>query len=155
TGVDLPGERAGQVRAVERMGPVETATMAFGQGLTATPLQIASAYAAIANGGTWVRPHVVRRIVDENGSVVKELTADRREVIDASVASTMRSMLEAVTQKGGTGESLRLPGYRFGGKTGTAQKVDPATRRYSTDRWASSFVGFAPLENPRLVLFVM
>jgi cell division protein FtsI (penicillin-binding protein 3) len=155
TGIDLPGERAGQVRALERMGPVETATMSFGQGLTATPLQVAAAYAAIANGGTWVRPHVLRRVTDGSGAVVHQATVERRRVIDESLAQTMREMLEAVTQKGGTASSLTIPGYRFAGKTGTAQKVDPVTRRYSTDRWASSFVGFAPAEDPRLVIFVM
>jgi cell division protein FtsI (penicillin-binding protein 3) len=143
TGVDLPGERAGQIRAVARMGPVETATMSFGQGLTATPLQIAAAYAAVANGGTLYRPHVARG------------PAEGHRVIDESLANTLRAMLYAVTQKGGTGEKLSLPGYRFAGKTGTAQKVDPATRQYSREKWASSFVGFAPLDDPRLVIYTM
>jgi cell division protein FtsI (penicillin-binding protein 3) len=155
TGIDLPGERAGQLRSVPHMGPVETATMSFGQGLTATPLQMAAAYAAIANGGVWVRPHVLRRVVDGQGMVREEPAIERRRVIDESLARTMRGMLEAVTQKGGSAEKLSIPGYRFAGKTGTAQKVDPMTRRYSTDRWASSFVGFAPATDPRLVIFVM
>jgi cell division protein FtsI (penicillin-binding protein 3) len=137
------------------MGPVEVATMSFGQGLTATPLQLAAAYAAIANGGTWYRPHVMRRIVDGSGGMKAEAKVEGRRVIALELARTMRGMLEAVTQKGGTGEKLVLPGYRFAGKTGTAQKVDPVTRHYSTDKWASSFVGFAPLEDPRLVIFVM
>jgi cell division protein FtsI (penicillin-binding protein 3) len=143
TGVDLPGERAGQVRAVAKMGPVETATMAFGQGVTVTPLQLAAAYAAIANGGTLYRPHVARGA--PQGS----------RVIDESLASTLRQLLFAVTQKGGTAQRLLIPGYHFGGKTGTAQKVDPATRRYSADKWAASFVGFAPFDEPRIVLYVM
>jgi cell division protein FtsI (penicillin-binding protein 3) len=155
SGVDLPGERAGQIRSTERMGPVETATMSFGQGLTATPLQIAAGYAAIANGGVWHRPHVVRRVVDAGGAVAMEAAVESRRVIDPSLAATMRTMLHAVTEKGGTAEKVSLPGYRFAGKTGTAQKVDPVTRHYSTDKWASSFVGFAPLEDPRLVIFVM
>jgi cell division protein FtsI (penicillin-binding protein 3) len=155
TGIDLPGERAGQIRSVPHMGPVETATMSFGQGLTATPLQMAAAYATLANGGTWVRPHVLRRVVDSSGVVREEPAIERRRVVDESLAKTMRGMLEAVTQKGGSAEKLSIPGYRFAGKTGTAQKVDPMTRRYSTDRWASSFVGFAPAQDPRLVIFVM
>ncbi len=155
TGVDLPGERAGQVRSAPRMGPVETATMSFGQGLTATPLQIAAGYAAIANGGTWYKPHVMRRITDGEGRTVAESTVESRRVIAPELAATMRTMLHAVTQKGGTAEKLSLPGYLFSGKTGTAQKVDPLTKHYSTDKWASSFVGFAPAENPRLVIFVM
>jgi cell division protein FtsI (penicillin-binding protein 3) len=143
TGVDLPGERAGQVRSAARMGSVETATMAFGQGMTATPLQIAIAYAAIANGGTLYKPHVGRA------------TTQGTRVIDESLAATLRTMLNAVTMKGGTADKLAIPGYRFGGKTGTAQKVDPATRRYSADKWNSSFVGFAPFDDPRIVLYVV
>jgi cell division protein FtsI (penicillin-binding protein 3) len=155
TGVDLPGERAGQVRSVERMGPVETATMAFGQGLTATPLQVASAYAAVANGGTLYRPHILQRVVDPSGATVQEPQVVGRRVISPELAATMRNFLHAVTQKGGTAQKLSLPGYTFAGKTGTAQKVDPLTRHYSPAFWAASFVGFAPKENPRLVLFVM
>src|SRR5262249_29111877 len=116
TGVDLPGERAGQVRDVPRMGPVETATMSFGQGLTATPLQIAAGYAAIATGGVWHKPHVMRRVVDPTGQTVEEAKDESRRVIDESVASTMKQMLIAVTQKGGTAEKLQLPGYTFAGK---------------------------------------
>jgi cell division protein FtsI (penicillin-binding protein 3) len=155
TGVDLPGERAGQVRSVERMGPVETATMAFGQGLTATPLQVTAAYAAVANGGTLYRPHVMRRVVDPAGVVVQEAQVQGRRVISAELAETMRGFLHAVTQKGGTAQKLSIPGYTFAGKTGTAQKVDPLTRHYSPTFWAASFVGFAPSVNPRLVLFVL
>jgi cell division protein FtsI (penicillin-binding protein 3) len=155
TGVDLPGERAGQIRAAERMGPVETATMSFGQGLTATPLQIAAGYAAIANGGTWYRPHVMSKIVSPDGQTVQEAHPSGRRVISPELAATLRGMLYAVTQKGGTAEKMSLPGYKFAGKTGTAQEVDPATRRYSPDKWASSFVGFAPLDNPRILVFVM
>jgi cell division protein FtsI (penicillin-binding protein 3) len=155
TGVDLPGERAGQVRSAARMGPVETATMSFGQGITATPLQLATAYAAIANGGTWYRPHVMKRIVDGAGQDVAAAAVEGRRVIAPEIAATMRAMLLAVTQKGGTAEKLTIPGYTFAGKTGTAQKVDPLTRHYSTDKWASSFVGFAPVDDPRLVIFVM
>ncbi|MDB4967754.1 MAG: Peptidoglycan glycosyltransferase [Myxococcales bacterium] len=155
TGVDLPGERAGQIRALEKMGPVETATMAFGQGLTATPLQVTAAYAAIANGGTLYRPHVIRRVLSPEGQTVQEAQVVGRRAISADLASTMRTMLHAVSQKGGTAQKLSVPGYLFAGKTGTAQKVDPVTRRYSPTNWAASFVGFAPYDHPRLVLFVL
>ena len=90
TGVDLPGERAGQVRSAERMGPVETATMSFGQGLTATPLQVAAAYAAIANGGTLYRPHVMRRVLSPEGQVVQEAPVVGERVISPELAETMR-----------------------------------------------------------------
>jgi cell division protein FtsI (penicillin-binding protein 3) len=156
TGVDLPGERAGIVRSTERMGPVETATMSFGQGpLTATPLQVATGYAAIANGGTWYRPHIMRRVLSPEGQTVQEAQVAGRRVISPELAATMRGLLHTVTQKGGTAQKLSVPGYLFAGKTGTAQKVDPVTRHYSPTNWAASFVGFAPYQNPRLVLFVM
>jgi cell division protein FtsI (penicillin-binding protein 3) len=155
TGVDLPGERAGQIRSLQKMGPVETATMSFGQGLTATPLQVAAAYGTVANGGIWHKPHVLRRVVDPLGQTAAEAKDEPRRVLSDETSAQLRLMLHAVTQKGGTAEHLQLPGYTFAGKTGTAQKVDPVTRHYSTDKWASSFVGFAPADKPRLVLFVM
>ncbi len=155
TGVDLPGERAGSIRPLAKMGPVETATTSFGQGMTATPLQLAAAYATIANGGTLYRPHLTRRILDAEGRVSSTASVEGHRVIDEKLAATVRGMLFAVSQKGGTAEKLSIPGYHFGGKTGTAQKVDPATRQYSKEKWASSFVGFAPVEDPRLVVYVM
>jgi cell division protein FtsI (penicillin-binding protein 3) len=155
TGVDLPGERAGLLRPARRWGEIELATISFGQGMTATPLQVAAGYAAVANGGTWYKPHVVRRVLDERGQPVAEIAAEGRRVLDERTARTMREMLAAVVGPGGTGEKLVIPGYPAAGKTGTAQKVDPVTRHYSTDKWASSFVGFAPLDDPRLVLMVV
>lgn len=153
TGVDLPGERAGQLRPVRRWGEIELATISFGQGMTATQLQIAAGYAAIANGGTWFRPHAIRRVVDERGGVV-ETAPEGHRVLDTGTARTLREMLHAVMLKGGTGDDLAIPGYPAAGKTGTAQKVDPMTRRYSTDKWVSSFVGFAPYQAPRLLIMV-
>ena len=155
TGVDLPGERTGQIRSAEKMGPVETATMSFGQGLTATPLQVAAGYAALANGGTWYKPHVLRRIVGPEGQTVQEAQPAGRRVVSPELAATMRTLLHAVSLKGGTAQKLSVPGYLFAGKTGTAQKVDPVTRRYSPSNWVASFIGFAPYEAPRLVLFVI
>lgn len=154
TGVDLPGERAGVLRSSKRWGEIELATIAFGQGMTATQMQLAAGYAAIANGGMLLRPHLVRRILDEKGRTLREITPDGRRVIREETARTMRAMLHAVMQKGGTGEKLAIPGYPAGGKTGTAQKVDPLTHRYSPDKWMSSFIGFAPVEDARLVLVV-
>ncbi len=129
--------------------------MSFGQGLTATPLQIATAYAAIANGGMLYRPHVMRRVLSPEGQTVQEAQVVGHRVISPELAATMRTLLHAVTQKGGTAQKLSVPGYLFAGKTGTAQKVDPVTRHYSPTKWVSSFVGFAPYRSPRIVLFVM
>ena len=155
SGVDLPGERAGTLRPAAKWGEIELVTISFGQGVTATPLQLAAAYASIANGGTLYKPHVTRRVLDEKGAVIKETAPEGKRILAADTAATMKAMLHAVTEKGGTAEKLAIPGYPAGGKTGTAQKVDPLTRRYSTEKWASSFVGFAPLDDPRLVIFVM
>jgi cell division protein FtsI (penicillin-binding protein 3) len=94
-------------------------------------------------------------VVDRAGRTALEPTRESHRIVDGGVAATMRAMLLAVTQKGGTAERLSVPGYTFAGKTGTAQKVDPVTRHYSTDKWASSFVGFAPADDPRLVIFVV
>ena len=132
------------------MGPVETATMSFGQGLTATPLQVAAGYAAIANGGTLYRPHVMRRVLSPEGQTVQEAQVEGRRVIGAGAGDDdARRCCTAVTQKGGTAQKLSVPGYLFAGKTGTAQKVDPVTRHYSPTNWAASFVGFAPYRDRR------
>jgi cell division protein FtsI (penicillin-binding protein 3) len=155
TGVDLPGERGGLLRGAGSWGEVGFATISFGQGMTATPLQLASALAAYANGGVLYRPHIVKRVVDRKGNVVLARNPEGQRVVRPEVARTMREMMRAVMLKKGTGEKIDIPGYPVAGKTGTAQKVDPATRRYSPDRWASSFMGFAPYDSPRLVLFVM
>jgi cell division protein FtsI (penicillin-binding protein 3) len=155
TGVDLPGERAGQVRPVSDWGDIAFANISFGQGMTATPLQLAAALAAVANGGTLYRPHIVRRIVSPTGQTLLDAPASGRRVMSSGTAEQVSRMLRAVMQKKGTGEKLDIPGYPVAGKTGTAQKVDPSTRRYSPDFWASSFMGYAPFDSPRLLLFVV
>ena len=155
TGIDLPGERSGQVRPVAEWGDVAFANISFGQGMTATPMQIASAMAAFANGGILYRPHVVSRVVSSTGQTVLESHPEGKRVMSAHTASQMRQMLRAVMEKKGTGDTLDIPGYPVAGKTGTAQKVDPNTRRYSPEFWASSFIGFAPYDDPRILLFVM
>ncbi|MFO0576018.1 MAG: penicillin-binding protein [Polyangia bacterium] len=155
SGVDLPGERAGQVRPVAEWGDVAFANISFGQGMTATPLQLATALAAFANGGTLYRPHILKKIVSPTGEVVLEARREGHRVVSERTAAALRQMMRAVMLKKGTGEKLDIPGYPVAGKTGTAQKVDPATRRYSQEHWASSFMGYAPYDDPRLVLFVM
>lgn len=155
TGVDLPGERAGQVRPVGEWGDVAFANISFGQGMTATPLQLAAALGAFANGGTLYRPHILKKVVSSTGEVMLEAKPEGRRVVSERTATMARQMMRAVMLKKGTGEKLDIPGYPVAGKTGTAQKVDPATRRYSPEHWASSFMGFAPFDDPRLLLFVM
>src|SRR5690606_32048231 len=133
TGLPLPGEASGVLRPRGRPWyDVETANAAFGQGISVTTVQLAVAMSAIANGGKLMAPILVRRISDARGEVVKEWTPHvRREVVPAWVAKTVSEMLTAVAEAGGTGVEAAMSGYRVAGKTATAQKVDPATGRYS------------------------
>lgn len=155
TGIDLPGEMAGLTRPVARWGRIHLVTTAFGQGIAVTPLQLARAFAAIANGGTLMRPYVIKRVTDDDG-VVRHLgapTAERR-VLSPETAAQVTEMLVRVTEAG-TGKQARIDGFRVAGKTGTAQKVDPGSGRYHPRDRMSSFVGFAPADDPALVVLVV
>ena len=155
TGVGLPGEARGLV-PVPR-SELDVATQSFGHHLMATPLQIATAFAAIANGGTLLRPHLVKRVVDPNGGEVLEEAHPevvRRAVSRSTAATLSRWLVGVVEDPEGTGRRARLEGFRVAGKTGTARKVDPVSGGYVTDRHRSSFVGFAPAESPRVVVGV-
>jgi cell division protein FtsI (penicillin-binding protein 3) len=152
-GSGLPGEAKGSLPFPR--ADVTLATQSFGQGLTASPLQITAAMAAIANGGTLLRPHLVRRVVDTaTGEVLDEASPEvvRRAVSADTAATIARWLVGVVEDPKGTGKRARLDGWRVAGKTGTAQKADPVTGGYSADRRFSSFVGFAPAEAPRVVI---
>ncbi len=154
-GVDLPGERRGQLPFPK--ADITLATQSFGQGLTATPLQVVAAMGAIANGGTLMRPVLVKRVLDPaDGSVLDQgAPTPVRRVISATTAATMSRWLTGVVEDAdGTGKRARPDGWRVAGKTGTAQKSDPVSGGYSADRHFSSFVGFAPAESPRVVIGV-
>ncbi len=156
--IPLPGEASGVLRPRGRPWvEVETANASFGQGISVTSLQLATAMSAIAGDGKLLEPVLVRRVTDVDGNTVREaeLPRVRREAVPSRVAKLMREMLVSVTEKGGTGEEAAVKGFRVGGKTSTAQKVDPGTGRYSTDKFTSSFVGFIPAEKPRLVIAVV
>ncbi len=156
TGVDLPGEINGVLHAPSRWFEIDLAAISFGQGLTVTPLQLAMATAAIANGGYLMSPYVVEKVTDSYGQIKIENSARvRRKVVGRDVADQVREMMTTVTEPGGTGVKAAVPGYRVAGKTGTAQKVDPVTGGYSMDRSVSSFVGFVPADDPRLVILVV
>jgi cell division protein FtsI (penicillin-binding protein 3) len=157
TGLPLPGEASGVLRPRGRAWfDVETANASFGQGISVTTVQLAVAMAAIANGGKLVEPILVKRITDSRGNVVKEWSPKvKRDVVPASVARTVAEMLTAVVESGGTGVEAAMSGFRVAGKTATAQKVDPATGKYSEDRYTASFVGFVPADKPRLVVAVV
>lgn len=147
TGIDIPGEAKGIMHDPANVGPVELATMGFGQSLTITPIQLLRCGAAIVNGGTLVTPHFGKNILDAEGKVLKTLTYETEEaVISAATSDTMRMALESVVSEGG-GSKASIPGYRIGGKTATSQKLPRSAHKY-----ISSFLGFAPVENPQIMV---
>ncbi|MGA7744243.1 MAG: penicillin-binding transpeptidase domain-containing protein [Polyangia bacterium] len=156
TGVGLPGERRGTVRPVSRWGEIELATQAFGQGLTVTPLQMATAYAAIASGGVYHPPRLATRLVSSDGhSEPVPLPPGARaetRVLSESTARTMLTIMQGVTEDG-TAKLAAIPGYPVAGKTGTAQKV--SNGRYDPSKYLAAFVGIVPADNPRVVIAVM
>ena len=153
TGIDLPGEAAGILK--KRMYGIDLATTAFGQGVSVSAVQLVNAMSAIANGGTLMKPYVVEKIIDDKGQVVQQFDPQPiRRVLSADSAQKMARMMETVTGEGGTGTKAAIEGMRVAGKTGTAQKVDPLTRGYSSKR-IGSFIGFAPADKPKLTIAVI
>lgn len=153
-GVELPGEVRGILNPLP-WRPHLLSNVAFGHGITATPMQMVAAYGAIANGGVLRKPLLVRSI-RRPGSLDPEIfqAEEIRRVMTPGEAATMRLMLTAATEANATGFLARIPGYFVGGKTGTAQKVDAVKGGYKKDMYISSFAGFAPAHNPRFVIFV-
>jgi cell division protein FtsI/penicillin-binding protein 2 len=150
TGIELAGEEAGQVLRLDQYSGSSMGNLPIGQGESVTPLQLATAYAAIANGGIMRRPRLIDRVAGEPTP-----EPGGRRVISAGTAATVRQMLEGVVEAGGTGAAAAIPGYSLAGKTGTANKVDPATGTYSKTRFIGSFVGFAPVKDPKVLVTVM
>ncbi|MBD0370647.1 MAG: transpeptidase family protein [Pyrinomonadaceae bacterium] len=154
TGVELPGETSGLVRPVARWQPTSMGSIAMGQEVGVTPLQMAAAFGAIANDGVRISPHLVREIRASDGTVTYQAQPEQRRVVSAETAKTLRGMLESVTVSG-TAKKAQVEGYTAAGKTGTAQKIDPKTKTYSATKYIGSFVGFAPVENPAVVIIVV
>lgn len=153
-GVDLPGEARGTVLPLPWRQHL-LSNISFGHGITATPLQIANAYAAIANGGVLNVPYLVQSIRDgETGAIKEVYSKPIRRVLTPEQASQMRLMLTGVTGPGGTGGNARVNGFYVAGKTGTAQKVNPNGRGYLRGAYISSFAGFIPSNNPRFVIYI-
>jgi membrane peptidoglycan carboxypeptidase len=125
----------------------------MGHEIGVTALQAVAAYACIANGGEWVKPHLINRISSPSGDALVGPQIERRQVVSEATAATLKAMLEGVVVQG-TGKAARLGGYRAAGKTGTAQKIDEATGRYSNVRYVASFAGFAPVDNPEVACVV-
>jgi len=148
TEIDLGGERTGFIRPAKQAKD-------FGQGMTATSLQLAVAMAAIANGGKLMRPFVVKTVKDQSGRVVKEVKPHEiRRVISPETSRKVVRILEGVVSEDGTGPLAAISGYRAAGKTGTSQKVDPRTKSYSEKDYVAIFVGFVPADNPKMVILV-
>ena len=156
TGIDLPGEREGFVRPIKEAKEIDKATAYFGQGLTVNSLHLVMAMAAIANGGKLMRPYVVKEVRDLRGRVI-EKTEPRlvRKVLSPEAARITTRILEGVVEEKGTGSLAAVSGYRIAGKTGTSQKVDPRTRRYSNKNYVALFIGFAPVDKPKMVMLVV
>lgn len=153
TGIKLPGENRGLLRPVDDWTATSIGYTAIGQELSVTPVQMISAESAIANGGLLRSPQVIRKVV-RGGEVMLQGQPDPRRVIDERTAATMREMMEQVILQG-TGKGFAQPlGYTAAGKTGTAQKIDPATGRYAKRAYEDSFIGFAPLNNPVVTILV-
>ncbi|HEV2883775.1 MAG TPA: penicillin-binding transpeptidase domain-containing protein [Pyrinomonadaceae bacterium] len=154
TGVELPGETAGLLRPVNRWQPSSIGSVAIGQEVGVTPVQMAAAFGTLANDGVRVSPHLVKEIRNASGSSVYRPVPEQRRVITKETAMALRGMLEGVTLNG-TATKAQLDGYTAAGKTGTAQKIDPTTRAYSKTKFVASFVGFAPVSNPAVVIVVV
>lgn len=156
TGVDLPGESRGLLHRLEHWGSYSIASVSMGQEVGVTPLQIVTAVSVVANGGLLHRPHVVQQMT--RGDQVLALDEpsgmdEPRRVVRPETAATLRQLMEGVILHG-TGKAARLDGWTAGGKTGTAQKIDPVTGRYSSTNVIASFAGFAPINNPAVTILV-
>lgn len=153
TGIDLQGEGTGILFNLERVGPVEQATTAFGQGVSVTPIQQVTAVSAAINGGTLYTPYIAKELIDpKTGEVVMEKKpAAKRKVISEKTSEQIRYALESVVAQG-TGGKAFVEGYRVGGKTGTAQKAQNG--RYLENNHVVSFIGFAPADDPKIVIYI-
>jgi cell division protein FtsI (penicillin-binding protein 3) len=156
TGIELPGETRGLTKPVSRWSKVSIAAISMGQEIGISPLQLAGLVSTFANDGVWVAPRIIAGKVEPQGTpqTVAFHPGASRRVISSYTAAEMRSMMQKVVLEG-TGRKAILEGYTAAGKTGTAQKVDPATGAYSKTKYIGSFAGFAPLNNPQIVVAVI
>ena len=149
TGVDLPGEAGTITHKKENVGTVELATMTFGQSFQITPIQLATMVSSLVNGGVRVTPHLGVRVLDTDGKKVKEFTYKEKAVISKSTSETMKMLLESVVSEG-TGKNAYIEGYEIGGKTATSQTLPRSANKY-----ISSFIGFAPANEPQVLALVV
>lgn len=149
TGIDLPGEAGTIIHKQENVGPVELATMTFGQSFQITPLQLATTVSTLVNGGRRITPHFGVRILNPEGEVVKELSYAEEQVLSTQTSKQMQQLLESVVSEG-TGKNAYIEGYEIGGKTATSQTLPRSANKY-----ISSFVGFAPADDPQVLALVV
>ena len=156
TGIDLPGETSGMVSLPYKWSRIQLGTVAFGQGISISPIQLLTAFSAIANQGILMKPYLVKTIFDDKGKIIKEFHPESRgTIISQSTARQVTSILKTVVEKGGTGENAFIPGFEIAGKTGTAQKVDPLTKNYSDHNVSCSFIGFLPADDPKIAMLII
>ncbi|MEJ2655651.1 MAG: penicillin-binding protein 2 [Desulfobacterales bacterium] len=155
TGIDCPGETAGSLSSYQRWTKVDAGTISFGQGVSVSALQLITAISAVANKGILMRPYVVQAITDHNGRLVKSFGPKKvRRAVSEKTAGTITRIMRTVITEGGTGVNAALDGYSVCGKTGTAQKIEE-DGRYSNKKYVASFVGFAPVEFPKITVLVV
>lgn len=154
TGVDLPGEGRGLIRRPPDWSGLSLGALSIGHEISTTPIQLIAAMSAVANGGHLVRPHVLKAVRHPDGSVEEVQPLPIRRVISPETAQTLTSIFTDVVARG-TGQAAAVPGYLVAGKTGTAQKLDKQTARYSETKVVASFVGYVPAEEPRLAILVL
>lgn len=149
TNVDLSGEAGGLIYEEDKLNPVELATSSFGQGLTVTMMQVGTAFCSVINGGNYYEPHMVKQIIDENGGIINNIEPTvLRKTVSSETSEFMREALFQVVDSG-TAQKAKVKGYTIGGKTGTAEKLPRGNGKYLL-----SFIGFAPVENPQVVVYV-
>ena len=154
TGVDYPGEASAIVQNIDNVGPVELATIGYGQGISLTPIQLLTAINAIGNDGKLLQPRYVKALTDSDGNVVQSYEPTVvRKVISSTTAKKMRNIMQYVVDEGGGGNA-RIAGYRVGGKTGTANKIDAGTGKYGK-YYYSSFIGMAPMDDPQISILLI
>jgi cell division protein FtsI (penicillin-binding protein 3) len=155
SGIDFPGERRGPLKSMKHASILDQNTLFFGQGLSVSPLQLAMAFGAIANGGRLMRPYLVKSIVDQGGEAIRQFYPHtRRNVISEETAKKVKTILGGVVEKDGTAPRAGIQGYTVAGKTGTAQKVDPIEKTYSNKKYVAYFGGFTPSDSPAITILV-
>ena len=155
TGFDLKGEASGLIRPPGRWSGMSIGAVAIGQEVAVTPMQVLRAYSAVANGGFLVRPHVLLEVISPEGKAIQKDNHESQRILSEKTVMIFKDILKTVTEEGGTATGAAIDGNEVAGKTGTAQLMDPKTRKYSKDKYVSSFVGFVPADDPRIAIIVV